>query len=339
MLKINIDTGRSNFTKYDESLFEVYVLNYDDNYHRDENAPTTEFEREVRKIKARYRDITKYNGAMALYNEYMSYLQEKHGGPDLYKLKKKAGLIDDYIPPKPRIKNTRELRYLKKNKIIIGTVGRYLIDDDRFDDIIDMYSEDIDVDNITVNQSKDKFAEKISEDINPNRSIKIKSQSFKDDYDYLDYYFKNKNVSSKKKKGKKNKKDRLLISDFMRDDYIDRIYGDEPDMEDSDQGMALYNNLLLSSGTVKELDVYHKLNEIGWNSYKLMKKGEFSKRITNAFKPPKKKKKKKKNKGSDMYDGLLIDIMTDNGFDTDDLDSFAEFQKEMLNMTSENVFK
>lgn len=342
MLNINIQTGRSKFVKYDESLFEVYVLDYEDNYHKDDNAPTTEFEKEVRKIKARYRDINKFNNAMAIYNDYMAYLVDKHGGIELFKIKKKGGLIDDYIPPKPRIKGTKELKFLKKNKIIIGTVGRFLIDDEKLDNIIDFYSEDMNINNITVEQSRDKTAEKILDGGSSKKYKNIKSQSFKDDFDYLDHYFRNKNFNPKKNKKnkKKNKKDKLLISDLMRSDYEDYFYDKDSYMEDSDQGLAIYNNLLLSAGTAKELDVYHRLNDIGWNSYKLMKKGEFSTRVANMFKPPKKKKKnKKKSKYNDRYDGLLIDIMTDNGFDTDDMDSFEDFQREMLNMTSANVFK
>ena len=338
MLNININTGRGNFVKYDESLFEVYVLDYDDNYHRDENAPTTEFERDVRKIKARYRDINKYNGAVALYTEYIAYLETKYGGKELFRLKKKNGLIDDYVPPKPRLKATKELKFLKKNKIIIGSVGKYFIDDDKLDEIVEFYSKDMKVDNIQVNQVHDKVAEKILDGGSTKKYKHIKSQSFRDDFDYLDHYFRNKNYNPKnKKKNKKNKRDKLLIRDLMRSDY-EKYFDDDSYMEDSDQGIALYNNLLLSSGTVKELDVYHKLNEMGWNSYKLMKKGGYGNRVSSMFKPPKKKKKKKK-KYDDKYDGLLIDIMTDNGIDTDDMDSFADFQREMLNMTSANVFK
>lgn len=350
-MKINIvEEPRHKFVKYDNNLFEVYVLDYDDNYHKNENAPTTEFEKQVRSIKARYRDINKFNGACAIYTEYMSYLEDKHGGPELFKLKKKAGLIDDYIPPKPRVKNTKELKYLKKNKIIIGTVGRFLIDDDKLDEVVDFYSDNMVVENIHVDQEKDKIAEKILDDDNGDKKMKskykhLKSQSFKDDSDFLSSYFKNKNYYSnfgKQNKKKNKKKDKLLIKDLMRADY-DKYIHDDDYMEDSDTApMTLYNGLLLSSGTTKELDVYHKLNEMGWNSYKLMKKGSYSSRVTNMFKPPKKKKKGKKGKKSkynDMYDGLLIDIMTDNGFDVEDMDSFEEFQKEMLNMTSSNVFK
>ena len=56
MLDIEITTGERKFVKYDENLFEVYVLDYGDNYHRGDGEPSSEFEKEVRKIKARYRD-------------------------------------------------------------------------------------------------------------------------------------------------------------------------------------------------------------------------------------------------------------------------------------------
>lgn len=350
MLDIKISTTNRKFVKYDESLTEVYVLDYGDNYHKSENEPSSEFEKEVRKIKARYKDITKYNTACALYSEYIHYLENKYGGPELFRLRRKAGLINEYIPPKPRIKNSKELKFLKKHKIIIGTVGRFLIDEDALDRVTEMYSNSMIPDKICVEKLKDKDAEKILENDDHkyrNKYKHLKSQSFKSDAEFLESYFRNKNYYSKfdKKKKKKNKKkhkkhnDAILISDFMRSDYEDYYHG--PDyMEDSDTApIVMYNNMLLSAGTTKELDVYHKLNELGWNSYKLMKKGQYSSRVTNMFKPPKKKKKGKKNKKEGIYDGLLIDIMSDNGFDVDDMDSFAEFQDEMLNMTSQNIFK
>lgn len=351
MLDIKISTSSRNFVKYDNSLFEVYTIDYGDNYHRSESEPSSEFEREVRKIKARYKDITKYNAACALYAEYIRYLEDKYGGPEIFKLRRKAGTINEFIPPKPRIKNTKELKFLKKNKIIIGSVGRFLIDEEAFDRVTESYEESMIPENISVEKLKDKEAEKIldSDDFKYKNKYKhLKSQSFKSDADFLESYFRNKNYynnfSKKKKNKKKNKKDKqnnesIMISDFMRSDYEDYYYGADH-MEDSDTApIVMYNNMLLSAGTTKELDVYHKLNELGWNSYKLMKKGPYSTRVTNMFKPPKKKKKGKKNKKEGIYDGLLIDIMSDNGFDVEDMDSFAEFQEEMLNMTSENIFK
>jgi len=347
LININVTPARNNFVKRDSRLMEVYVLDYGDNYHRGDNEPSTEFEREVRNIKARYRDINKYYYAMSLYKEYMEYLAEKHGGMDLFKLKKKRGLIEDYVPPKPRIKNTKELKFLKKHNIIVSNTGRYLIDDDKFDEYLEenYYSPNSKGEDTIVKQSKDKIVEDIYYDSSSNTKMKnIKSQSFKDDFDYLDNYFRNKNFNSKKDKKKKKKKNKdnnkVLISELMRADYDQYYYGKDEYMEDSDTGYAVYNNMMLSTGTMKELDIYHKLNDLGWNSYKLMKKNSYSKRVASVFKPPKKKKKnKKKSAYNKDYDGLLIDIMTDSGFDTDDMDSFAEFQKEMLNMTSANVFK
>ena len=109
-------------------------------------------------------------------------------------------------------------------------------------------------------------------------------------------------------------------------------YYDDIADESDNAPLTTYNGLLLSTGTTKELEIYHKLSELNWDSYKIMKKAKYSKRVSSMFKVQK-KKKKKKNKSS-SYDDLLIDIMTDNNYS-----DFEEFQKEMLNMTAENVFR
>ena len=107
-IEINVDNG-SRSRRYDESLFEVYCLDYGDNYHRLDSEPTSEFERAVRNIKGRYKDIRKFNDAMGLYSAWMSYLAEKHGGYEILKKKIKAGIVEDYIPRKPRLKNLKIL--------------------------------------------------------------------------------------------------------------------------------------------------------------------------------------------------------------------------------------
>lgn len=271
---------------------------------------------------------------MFIYNTYMAYLASKHGGPKMFRFKKKHGLIEDYVPPKPRIKNTRELKYLKKHGILIGSVGRFLVNADAFDNIEEMWmgaSDDVVVEHL----KSSKGIEKLLDEEFPGKHLQ--SQSFQSDFDFLDNYFRNKNYSGGKNKSKdkkgKNGSGKFCITDIMSDDYERYLQEDDGD---DDQNLALYNNILISNDTAKELEIYHVLNEAGWNSYKLMKKARYGKRVTGMFKPPKKKRKKKSSRIDGDFDGLLIDIMTDNGFEGD---SFEDFQREMLNMTSENVFK
>jgi len=325
LLNINIETSRSARAKYDESLFEVYVLNYDDNYHRRDDEPTSEFERAVRNIKGRYKDLEKFSEAVQLYEEWMDYLATKHHGRELLKKKIKAGAINDFIPRKPRLKNNKTLKYLYKHNIVLSSSSEPDIDMDVVDEYIDVFYN-TSPDSINIITVEDKEANKLSEEYDDYGIRRKKPTTFMSDAEWIDSYFNNRKIKKgKKNKSKKNKDGRVTLTDMMSSSY-------EAEVEDSDNSqLMLYNSLLLSAGTTKEMEVYHKLDEMGWNSYKLMKRANYSKRISSIFKVKKKKKKKKSKNG---YDELLIDIMTDNGYD-----DFADFSRDMLNMTSDNIFK
>lgn len=329
-MDIRIEVDKPRTLKYDESLFEVYCLDYGDNYHRKENEPTSEFERSVRNLKARYKDLHKFNDALSIYFEWMDYLAEKHGGYDILKRKIKDGVLEDYVPRKPRLKNIKKLKYMYKHNIMLSRVGKRLINEDNINEYLSMYYPDdcINSSNINMEVTFDKDANKLSKDNNGITSYK--SKSFISDAEFLESFFASKNKQRKKssKKSKSDSKPKTLISDIMKADY-------QYDVEESDNApLMTYNGLLLSAGTTKDIDMYHKLDESGWQSYKLMKRANYSKRMTSVFKAQKKSKKKKKKKDSQGYDELLIDIMTDNGYD-----DFEDFQKEMLSMTSKDVFK
>lgn len=334
-LDINIQLDRTTNLKYDASLFEVYVLDYGDNYHRLPDEPSSEFEREVRQIRARYKTLSKYNDAMILYTDWMNYLASKHGGHDILKKKIKAGLIEDYIPRKPRLKNTATLKYMYKHNIIISETNDHYIDMDKIHDYVnEVYPDDIDT--MTTSIIRDKEAEKLSNEVGA-VGKRITTTAFKSDQDFLDSYFNSKRVKGDKKGKKKKKKDKKYDDNkYLLTDVMNGYY-DYEEVEDSDnQTIMSYNGLLLNTGTTKEMSVYQRLNDIGWNSYKLMRRSKYSKRVASAFKPLKKGKKKKK-KGFNVqnsYDDLIIDIIQDQGYD-----NFEEFQKDMLNMTSDNVLK
>lgn len=325
-IEINLDNSPVS-KKFDSSLLDVYCLDFGDNYHRLSGEPTSEFEMEVRRLKGRYRDLSKFNQALSIYYGWMSYLENKYGGRDIFKAKLKAGFITDYVPKKPRLKNIKSLKFFYKNGIIISGNGTDInIYDDKLNQMTDLYTDQLSTDSsIKVEISDDKIADKISDSMYGR--VKEYSSSFTSDIDYLQSYFMNKNKGKKtKKKGKKSKKEntKLMITDIMNGYY------DDVADESEKAPLTTYNGLLLSTGTTKELDTYHKLSECGWDSYKIMKKAKYSKRVTSMFKVQ--KKKKKKNKSSN-YDDLLIDIMTDNNYS-----DYEEFQKEMLNMTSDKVF-
>ena len=75
-------------------LQTVYVTDFGDNYHRTEDEPSSELEKEARRIRRRYKSIADYMAALAIYNEYMAMLAVKHGSPQLLKIKIDNDAID-----------------------------------------------------------------------------------------------------------------------------------------------------------------------------------------------------------------------------------------------------
>ena len=327
-IKINLDDNPKD--RY-ASLREIYVLDFDDNYHRLESEPTTEFEREVRRIKRRYKNLNAFNKAVSTYNEWMDYLAEQHGGHEILKKKIKAGIINEYIPPKPRLKDNKSLKYLYKNDIVLSEIGngKLFVIDDAIDDFIDEMDTDVDVSIEFV--KKDKDVEEMTDEY-LNSINYYKTVSKKSDIDFLDEYFRMKNSSRSKKKHKKKKKKHdksgtISLRHLMSGEYLDMIR--DTSEEDDDDRVMLIGGQFIKSGTSKDIDFYHQLNELGWNSYKLMKKMNYGKSVTKIFKESKKDKKKKKKQ-----EKFLIDIMTDNGYD-----DFEQYSKEMLDFTSSNIFR
>ena len=196
-MDIVINTDRSNSLKnYNESLFEVFVLDYDDNYHKLGNEPTNEFERSVRNLKARYKDLTKFNEALTIYGEWMAYLAEKHGGYDILKKKIKAGVVEDFIPRKPRLKNIKKLKYLYKHGIYVSPVDlRDMIDDENLDEYLDEYFPESKLDTVQFNVevTEDKVAEKLSREFGDTDIRRYKSKTFVSDADFLESFFNSKN--------------------------------------------------------------------------------------------------------------------------------------------------
>lgn len=331
-IEISVDNTPAYSSRVDESLFNVYVWDYGDNYHRMEGEPSSEFEQEVRRIRRRYRDLNEFNDALALYNEWIEYLASKHGGKDLLKTKIKYGLINDYVPHKPKLRDSKFLKTAYKKGIIVSSGKGYIIEDELYDYLDENYS-DIDTSKTNTVFVKNKEAASIAEKELDASPTYIRSKSFKSDVDYLNEYFKLKNKRSKKSLKKKKKKHdkssyQYRISDLMKSDYLKDFEKYQEDPEYS------YGNLLLSRAGNEDVAVYHKLNDMGWNTYKIMKKANFSKRVTELFNEKKQKKKDKKRKNKKKkFDSILVDIMTDNGYD-----DFDAFSKDMLKMTSADLY-
>lgn len=343
MIRIDVGLPR-NLAKYNTpDLFEVYVHDYQDSYHRDVVTVDKDLERAARSISSRPRTLTEYYKSMDIYNEYMGALASIHGGVKLFKKKLKDGVIEEFVPVKPRPKN-KGIRKLGKMGIHISERPKKGVD---IASIVEwaktvlMPERDDDVSVETEFEAKDvKKVYKAA--LKDTKGAMSARRGFGSEIDMMAEYFEMKRgLSSSKanKKKKKNKETKLRISDFMKGDYL-------KDLEDTtpDDPMTSYNGILLSSENVETLAVYRKLGELGWDSYSLMKRGKFSKRTLEHFKKYKKskkdKKKKKKNSkyecvidiGEGAFGSFMSDVASTNGYD-----DFEEFSLDMLDATWDNV--
>lgn len=318
MIKV---TANNKNVKNTDFLLTSYVLDYGDNYHKQEGEPSSELERDARKIRRRYRNQHEYLTALATYNEYMSLVIEKHGGKRFFKLKLKAGQITDFIPHKPRMKNTKLNRTLEKYGVVISEPktkefnGEGLVETAKVQDRVYVGFADT--------EEEDKIAEKM---IDQGLSLQKTVINSSDPIDYLEAYFSNKRNSRKSSKTNYAMKQPSL-KQLLKDDYQD-------EEDDTMDDIVYYGGNMMNRDSVQQLALMEELNSLGWNSLKIMKsKAGNNSRITKILKSKQKKAKKDKKKKK-QYNSFMVNVMGDN-----DYDDFGAFEEDMLNFTSANIFK
>lgn len=95
-------------TRLHNNPYEVYMQSdssfYDDHYNKSEDEVEyfdKEFLEEVRAIRRIYKNYPDWNYAMNLRDRYIDQLIDKYGGEELFQARYRAGLVDEWMPPKP----------------------------------------------------------------------------------------------------------------------------------------------------------------------------------------------------------------------------------------------
>jgi hypothetical protein len=312
-----------------QMLKEVYVNDFGDNYHRTDDEPSTDLEKAARRLRRRYKNINEYMNALAIYQEYMVLLMMKHGGPDLFKIKLRDEYINDFIPPKPRMKNTAKNKMLLKNKILVSSVNINKLDVDKLDELIEESAETFGVHDIIMDsEAKDPVAHRLAKEGNFNQ-VSLRKVGHISSVEFLEEYFSKKNGSKQEEKEEQLKQ--ISLTRIASDEF-DKIIKDTDEEDD----VIFYRGNYMNRDTVDDLRVYQDLGARGWNSVKLMKDKGVSKRVTKIVKSQNKKNKKKNKKSGKKRregDDFLMQMMNDN-----DHDNFSSFEEDMLNFTAKNVF-
>lgn len=103
--------------RFPEFLFTYLSQDFGDNYY-ERGMADTPLLREAKKIRRKYNDFFDFCDAMEVYKEYMELLAEKYGSIKIVKESAKEGMIDEYVPPKPKLKNTKRNRQLSAEGIV-----------------------------------------------------------------------------------------------------------------------------------------------------------------------------------------------------------------------------
>lgn len=121
------DIVEENTTKdvYDDSLFPDFLwiplfneFNDSEEFYQ---AIETDYEdmQLVLRLKRKYRDFYKWQEAMMIYDQYMDYLADKYGSISVVKNSLEEGYyLDDFVPPKPKLKRTWENKQIMKSGIL-----------------------------------------------------------------------------------------------------------------------------------------------------------------------------------------------------------------------------
>lgn len=102
---------------FPDFLFNPLFNDFDDNYYAT-SFVNDELIASVKKLRRRYTNFFDYAEALEVYNEYMDYLVDKYGGMKVIKNALKADVMQDPVPAKPKLKNTRKNRQFLRAGIV-----------------------------------------------------------------------------------------------------------------------------------------------------------------------------------------------------------------------------
>lgn len=328
---MNIDIGVNKIKQKPYLL--VYATDFGDNYHKTDDQPSSDLEALVRKIRRRYSDYQDYIYALSNYNEYMNFLYKKYGNEAIFEIMYESGIIEDFVPPKPQMKNNSFNRFLLKNKVMISKGVRNIdVDENMAESYIESLYTEKDIEEAlerkikTEDVSKNKLAKKlIKEESGSHYTRQIKNIT---DLDYFEEYFNTKNQVTGKKKN--SNECQLTFTDLLEGNFETEETGNDAD------DLIFYNGSFMDRDSMEELQTLQKMGEYGWDTIRILRSrrnlGKNNKMIKLIKKKEKSERKKKKGKGK--KDNFLTKMITDGNFT-----NFEDYEEEMLNFTADNVFK
>lgn len=348
----------------------VYVQDFGDDYHKPKSEADSLYMK-VRSITSQYYDVLLYNEHIEIYNEYMEMLYAKYGGKEVFDIYRAEGMIDEFIPNKPR---------LKKNNVAVDDYRKYGILSSHATDKYNRMQWDkvinnamkVAYDNLRYEaECRGIFDEAYmeydsevdynrSDDINElhavnyrlgqgNSASRTRSRYAKVGYELFEDFYNSNRGSHDSGEFELDKKIKYpSISEALSDNYDpDDYFISESEKEGKKYNYIGVNGRMVSQDQYAEYEFYETMDKLGWDSNKLRRffdkeNSGYDTSIDEMFKKTKKKKSKKdkkknKKKAVRAAEELLMEIGNASNSEYS-YSSFEDYESAMLDCTSFGIY-
>ena len=348
----------------------VYVQDLGDDYHKPKSEADSLYMK-VRSITSQYYDVLLYNEHIEIYNEYMEMLYAKYGGKEVFDIYRAEGMIDEFIPNKPR---------LKKNNVAVDDYRKYGILSSHATDKYNRMQWDkvinnamkVAYDNLRYEaECRGIFDEAYmeydsevdynrSDDINElhavnyrlgegNSASRTRSRYAKVGYELFEDFYNSNRGSHDSGEFELDKKIKYpSISEALSDNYDpDDYFISESEKEGKKYNYIGVNGRMVSQDQYAEYEFYETMDKLGWDSNKLRRffdkeNSGYDTSIDEMFKKTKKKKSKKdkkknKKKAVRAAEELLMEIGNASNSEYS-YSSFEDYESAMLDCTSFGIY-
>lgn len=332
--------------KIDEgvSLNTVFVRSFDDGYHESKIDVDDELLMEARRIRRRYKSFEDFYHAQAVFAEYMARLIDEYGGPDTFYMYLESDAVKEFVPPIPRMKNTKQNRRILELGVPISTYnGKNMeVDYDALEEIMDEFVEMNGAVDVTMGpnrvslEASDAYerAEKVDGTVRSADSL----SSLQAIQDYI--HQTNRNSRRSEELGDfdpliEEPLDEILSGEYLA--WLDRL-------DEESQSLQQYRSRTVTKEEKKTLELSELLTKSGWNGHKIIRnmkerngvdptKDRASRIAQDVSKTQKKrlkrerKRQKKLNKQRSFYNDVL-------SMD----DTFSDFENDVLDLSGIDIF-
>lgn len=264
----------------------IYVQDFGDDYHED-RSNRNDMDIKVRGIKSMYTNFNLYIQAKEVYEKYMEMLYAKYGGEKVFNTLSLDGMITDYVPPLPKLKNntTATNDFLKYGICNSGFVSKmtphawkeamdgikqtaeemiryeceeFGLDPDDYLDDDDYLSTEYRWDNME--DSEIHAISRITKDTGNKRSRVASANELTDRF-----------YSARMNEIEKDPyNDNVLyptLAEALSDDYDPDKYDVDKKMREEGEANRLYNvdGRMVTESALKEHEIYESLTALGWN--------------------------------------------------------------------------